>query len=89
MPGQNGVVINAIAGINLAMWDLVGKIKGEPVYNLIGGKVRDKLHTYVTGVQPKMYKEWGHFGAKYPLPYGPDHRVEDILLQNVPILCTF
>lgn len=69
--GQNGVVINAIAGIDLAMWDLVGKIKDEPVYNLIGGKVRDKLHTYVTGVQPKMYKEWGHFGSKYPLPYGP------------------
>ena len=69
--GQNGVVINAIAGIDLAMLDLVGKIKDEPVYNLIGGKVRDKLHTYVTGVQPKMYKEWGHFGSKYPLPYGP------------------
>ena len=35
--GQNGVVINAIAGIDLAMWDLIGKIKKEPVYNLIGG----------------------------------------------------
>ena len=69
--GQNGVVINTIAGIDLALWDLIGKIRNEPVYKMIGGNVKDKLQTYVTGVKPKIYKEWGHFGAKIPLPYGP------------------
>ena len=47
--GQNGVVINTIAGIDLALWDLIGKVRQEPVYMMIGGKVREKLQTYVTG----------------------------------------
>ena len=46
--GQNGVVINTIAGIDLALWDLIGKVREEPVYKMIGGKVRDKLKTYYT-----------------------------------------
>ena len=37
--GQNGVVINTIAGIDLALWDLIGKVRQEPVYMMIGGKV--------------------------------------------------
>ncbi len=69
--GQNGVVINTIAGIDLALWDLLGKIRGEPVYKMIGGKVKDTLPTYVTGPKAKLYQEWGHVGSKIPLPYGP------------------
>ncbi len=69
--GQNGVIINTIAGIDLALWDLVGKIRGEPVYKMIGGKVKDNLQTYVTGPKAKLYKDWGHAGSKIPLPYGP------------------
>ena len=44
--GQNGVVINTIAGIDLALWDLIGKVRQEPVYMMIGGKVRDKPVSY-------------------------------------------
>ena len=69
--GQNGVIINTIAGIDLALWDLVGKIRGEPVHKMIGGKVKDNLQTYVTGPKAKLYKDWGHAGSKIPLPYGP------------------
>jgi len=36
----------AIAGIELACWDLVGKHVGEPVYNLLGGKVNDPIRSY-------------------------------------------
>ena len=76
--GQNGIVINTIAGIDLALWDLVGKIRGEPVYKMIGGKVKEKLQTYVTGPNAKLYKDWGHVGSKIPLPYGPGDGIEGL-----------
>ena len=38
---------------------------------MIGGKVRDKLETYVTGPEAKLAQDWGHVGSKIPLPYGP------------------
>lgn len=67
--GQNGVVINTIAGIDLALWDLIGKVRQEPVYMMIGGKVREKLQTYVTGPEAKLAQDWGHVGSKIPLPF--------------------
>src|SRR5574337_1166112 len=36
--GRRGVVIEVMSGIDLALWDLVGKALGQPVYNLVGGK---------------------------------------------------
>ena len=41
--GRKGLVINAISGVDLALWDLLGKLRGEPVYQLLGGAVRDEL----------------------------------------------
>ena len=38
--------IGAIAGIETALWDLVGKILKTPVYNLLGGQFRDKIMVY-------------------------------------------
>jgi L-alanine-DL-glutamate epimerase-like enolase superfamily enzyme len=76
--GQNGIVINTIAGIDLALWDLLGKIRNEPVYKMIGGKVRDKLQTYVTGPQAKLSQDWGHVGSKIPLPYGPGDGIKGL-----------
>lgn len=36
----------AISAIDLALWDLKGKLLSQPVYNLIGGLVRDRIHCY-------------------------------------------
>jgi galactonate dehydratase len=44
-PGGS-VVIAAISGIEQALWDLKGKILGVPVYELIGGRCRDKVRVY-------------------------------------------
>ena len=43
---RSGTLTGAIAGIESALWDLVGKILNVPVYVLLGGKFRDKLLIY-------------------------------------------
>ncbi len=40
------ILMSAIAGIDQALWDIKGKVMGKPVYELLGGLVRDKMKTY-------------------------------------------
>ncbi len=42
-----GFYTRAMAGIDIALWDIVGKAAGVPVYQLLGGKFRDRIPTYV------------------------------------------
>lgn len=44
--GPGGVLTYAIAGIDIALWDLRGKLTHQPVYRLLGGKYRDKVRAY-------------------------------------------
>jgi galactonate dehydratase len=39
----------AIAGIEIACWDILGKAVGEPVHQLLGGKVRESVRAYANG----------------------------------------
>ena len=39
----------AISGIEQAMWDIAGKACGQPVYNLLGGRCRDRIRVYANG----------------------------------------
>lgn len=48
--GRDGAVIHAMAGIDLALWDIKGKALGLPVWQLIGGKFRDKLRVYASNM---------------------------------------
>jgi len=40
------VYLTAISGLEMALWDLVGKAAGQPVYNLFGGKCTNRLRAY-------------------------------------------
>ncbi len=40
------VMMSAIAGVNQALWDIKGKIHSVPIYDLLGGKVRDRVQIY-------------------------------------------
>lgn len=40
------ILMSAIAGIDQALWDIKGKALGKPVYELLGGLVRDRMKTY-------------------------------------------
>jgi len=47
---RGGVVIgSAISGIEQALWDILGKALGVPVYALLGGRVRDRVRLYANG----------------------------------------
>jgi len=69
--GRRGVVLNAISGVDLALYDLLGKLRQEPVYALLGGAVRDELQFYATGPRPDKAQQLGFIGGKMPLHYGP------------------
>lgn len=48
--GRVGEIIGcAIALVEIACWDLVGKALGQPVYRLLGGKVRERIKAYANG----------------------------------------
>jgi L-alanine-DL-glutamate epimerase-like enolase superfamily enzyme len=55
--GQTGLAYHAISAIDIALWDIAGKHFGVPVYQLLGGKVRDKVPCYVTMGLPSMDRE--------------------------------
>ena len=44
----------ATSGIEQALWDIVGKAAGQPVYNLLGGPVRSRIRVYANGWSYKM-----------------------------------
>jgi D-galactarolactone cycloisomerase len=48
--GQRGLAIQALSGIDIALWDLKGRALGLPVHVLMGGPIRDRVRAYATGL---------------------------------------
>lgn len=69
--GRKGVVLHAISAVDLAIWDLHGKITQTPVFALLGGPVRESIEVYGTGPSPSNIHSLGFWGAKLPLTWGP------------------
>src|SRR5690349_1147107 len=46
--GRKGLILEAISGIDIALWDILGKATGQPVYNLLGGRTRDRIRAYAS-----------------------------------------
>ena len=47
--GRRGLSISAIAGVDLALWDLLGKSLGAPVWRLLGGRRAERMPAYASG----------------------------------------
>jgi L-alanine-DL-glutamate epimerase-like enolase superfamily enzyme len=46
--GRRGLGLFALSGIDIALWDIVGKVKNQPLYKLLGGTEAKRLPTYVS-----------------------------------------
>jgi L-alanine-DL-glutamate epimerase-like enolase superfamily enzyme len=51
-PGRRGAVMHVISGIEIALWDILGKATGQPVHRLLGGKRRDHVAVYASDLVP-------------------------------------
>jgi len=75
-----GYFIEALSGVDIALWDLKGKLLNQPVYNLLGGRFQGKLKAYASSivfgkpeVMAKRAKEWvneGHDQIKVKVGMG-------------------
>ena len=83
--GAAGLHSYAVSAIDLALWDLKGKLLQRPVYELIGGPARDELFCYSTGGDTDWYMELGFRATKLPCPYGPADGLEG-LRKNVALV---
>ncbi len=46
--GRGGAITHTISGIDIALWDLLGKATGQPVGRLLGGRYRDRVRPYAS-----------------------------------------
>jgi D-galactarolactone cycloisomerase len=48
--GQKGMPLQSLSGVDIALWDIAGKVAGLPLHKLIGGAHRDKIQVYGYGM---------------------------------------
>ena len=72
--GTRGIGVVALSGVDIALWDLLGKARGAPIYQLLGGECRDQVPVYATALYPeepaevakkaRAFAEQGFHGVK-------------------------
>jgi L-alanine-DL-glutamate epimerase-like enolase superfamily enzyme len=80
--GRKGLVLEAISAVDIAIWDILGKATNQPVYNLLGGKTRERIPVYASRLyahtdldllasQAAAFKAQGFSAMKQRFGYGP------------------
>jgi L-rhamnonate dehydratase len=82
--GRRGLAIHALSAVDLALWDLLGKLRGEPVFHMLSRRPRSELPLYATTPRPDLAEAMGFVGGKLPLINGPADG-EEGLAQNLDI----
>jgi len=79
--GRRGIGMTAISAVDIAIWDLMGKLTGKPVFKLLGGRTKEKIQVYYSklyaGSIEEMQREAeearaaGYRAFKSRFGYGP------------------
>lgn len=85
--GRSGAALQAIAGVDMALWDLVGQATGQPLHKFLGGAYRDRVRVYASAIMPETPEETrelvaAHVAQGYTavkLGWGPLGRVSEQL----------
>lgn len=70
-PYAGGLSWYAVSAIDLALWDLKGKLLGQPVHALLGAPARAHIDCYATGNDTDWLMELGFAATKIACPFGP------------------
>jgi L-rhamnonate dehydratase len=92
--GRRGVFIHAMSGIDLALWDIMGKALGLPVHTLLGGAFRRKLRAYAstlfgssleaTADRARWCVDQGFTAVKFGWdPMGQDDAYDEALVETI------
>ncbi|WNJ20582.1 mandelate racemase/muconate lactonizing enzyme family protein [Pontibacter sp. G13] len=97
---RRGILVSALSAIDVALWDLKGKILEQPVYQLLGGKKRDTIIPYATGMyfstsvnsqgeilsrEAKEYADLGYKAMKMKVGLGIEEDVRNVRLVREAI----
>jgi L-rhamnonate dehydratase len=95
--GRKGIGMTAISAVDLAIWDAKGKILGQPVFRLLGGRTKPKIPVYASRLysQPldtlyaeaKAYAEEGFSAVKLRFGWGPKDGIAGIR-RNIALVKT-
>lgn len=92
--GLSGPAIHALSGIDIALWDIAGKVRGLPVADLLGGVYRRKIKAYASAIMPESasaaaqmaseYVEGGYLALKFGWgPIGRSARLDLELISSI------
>lgn len=86
--GSAGFSMMAVAGVDIALWDLKSKTENKPLVDLLGGSRRTEMHCYATTDQPELQSAPDWWGLKAAMPFGLEAG-EEGLRSNVDTMHRF
>jgi D-galactarolactone cycloisomerase len=88
--GRGGSVTHAISGINIALWDILGKATGQPVSRLLGGRYRERVLPYASLLMQEPQPLAAHLHAvqaqgfrAFKIGWGPFGRRSNLLDEQI------
>ncbi len=76
--GSNSFSTRAISAVDLALWDLKGKLLGRPIYEILGGSITEKIPLYASSNNTEWLKELGFKNFKRFISWGPRDQLSGI-----------
>jgi D-galactarolactone cycloisomerase len=88
--GRGGAITHAISGIDIALWDILGKATGQPVGRLLGGRYREEVRPYAsilmeepTGLAKRLERLRANGFRAFKIGWGPFGRVSEAMDREI------